>query len=101
MKRAALVLLSVLAGGVAHAALVDSYLARRVVEVAITCPATSAAGADVCTLEVLAVRPLSAQALAEATAAGIDISPLREASVRREVTRAAVNTLVAASSVAR
>lgn len=91
MKKALPFLLALLVGGLAHAALTDSYGPARVGKVRIECPddATS-----VCLVTVQRVRSLTAQAQAEATAAGISVGPIREEPVQRNATRAVINAFL-------
>lgn len=73
------------------AALVDNLGPRRLASAIITCPDDDD---GVCFVEVRRVRPLNAQAQAEAEAAGLQVSPVAERILRRQVARNVLTTFL-------
>lgn len=100
MRKALPFVLVFLVGGLAHAALTDSYGARRVTRFQGECPEATALAADVCTLNIIAVRPLTPTAAAEAAAANIPVASISEGLAMRTITRAQLSALINASNPA-
>jgi hypothetical protein len=88
-----------LAGGLLIAAVVSTSVAalsdnlgpRRLASGTFYCPDDDAGA---CIVEVRRVRPLNAAAATEAEAAGLEVAPVQERVLRRQVARAALTTFL-------